>query len=166
MKEVDLSQPSELSTFIKSKFEEPPAPDGRIQTYSYQTPTVSRERPRAVSRLVTTDILFSVVQVFDAGGGETVMHSHAGMDGFWMILSGRARFYFEDREPMEFGPKEGLCTPRGVKYWFEQVGDEPLEILQVDAIHPNIRNVATMDREATVTSEEKAKSRALYDAQT
>ena len=33
----------------------------------------------------------------------------------------------------EFGPHEGMITPRFSRYWFENIGDEDLEILQVAA---------------------------------
>jgi len=33
----------------------------------------------------------------------------------------------------EFGPHEGTMTPRFARYWFENVGDDDLEILQVGA---------------------------------
>jgi mannose-6-phosphate isomerase-like protein (cupin superfamily) len=139
MKEVDISQASDLSTLMKSGLEVTPKRSGKIQPYSYARPALKDGKNRAVSRLVTTDILYGAVQVF-AQGGENIMHSHAGMDGFWMILGGRARFHFQDSDPLEFGPREGVCIPRDVKYWFENISDEPLEILQVDAIHPQIRN--------------------------
>lgn len=33
----------------------------------------------------------------------------------------------------EFGPHEGTITPRYARYWFENVGEDDLEILQVGA---------------------------------
>ena len=53
---------------------------------------------------------------------------------FWMVLKGRVRFYGPDDVLIgEFGPHEGTITPRYARYWFENVGDEDLEILQVGA---------------------------------
>lgn len=162
MREVTAEEDSDLTRFLKSGMEDVPKPTGKVQTFKYQTP--GTDKPRAVTRLVTTDIMFAVIQRFSAGGGETVMHSHAGMDGFWLVLKGAARFYFEDGEPVLLQPLEGMCIPRDVRYWFEQTGDEPLEILQVDAIHPNIVNTVHMTPEARADQRERAAKRALFDA--
>jgi mannose-6-phosphate isomerase-like protein (cupin superfamily) len=62
------------------------------------------------------------------------LHSHQHLDGFWLVLSGRARFYTTDDVLLrECGPFEGMLIPRGFPYWFENVGDEELEMLQVEA---------------------------------
>ena len=51
-----------------------------------------------------------------------------------MVLKGRVRFYGPDDVVIgEFGPHEGTITPRFSRYWFENIGDEDLEILQVAA---------------------------------
>ena len=42
----------------------------------------------------------------------------------------------------EFGPNEGTITPRYARYWFENVGDEDLEILQVGAYGDASRTAA------------------------
>lgn len=67
--------------------------------------------------------------------GATNLHSHSGNDGFWMVLSGRARFYAEADEPIaELGPRQGVLVPHGTPYWFESASDdEPLEMLHVSA---------------------------------
>jgi len=65
-------------------------------------------------------------------GGEENLHSHKSVDGFWMVLSGKVAFYGEDGVRFgEFGPHEGIMMPRNNAYWFESVGDEDAEILQV-----------------------------------
>ena len=47
---------------------------------------------------------------------------------------GRVRFYTTGDEVLgEFGRHEGVLLPHGYPYWFEAVGDEPLELLQVEA---------------------------------
>ena len=100
-------------------------------SFKYQTPAV--ERGKTIVWLARTDILFADVQVLK-DGGETNLHSHSHLDGFWMVLSGRARFYGEgDALIAELGKHEGVLLPRGTKYWFESVGPEPLEVLQIEA---------------------------------
>ena len=67
-----------------------------------------------------------------------------------MVLSGRVRFYGEgDVLVGEFGPREGVLVPRNFKYWFEAVGDEPLELLQVESFDiaiPNYNAVREQER--------------------
>ena len=51
----------------------------------------------------------------------------------WSYAAGSG-FYGEDDAVLgEFGKHEGVMIPRNVKYWFESVGAEPLELLQVEA---------------------------------
>ncbi len=99
--------------------------------FKYEKP--SRNRGKAVSILCRSDLLISAVQVV-GDGGETNLHAHRDLDGFWFVLAGRARFYTTDDALVgELGPSDGVLLPRGYPYWFEKVGDDDLEILQVQA---------------------------------
>jgi len=91
-----------------------------------------------ITRLARTDRMIANVQVMKEGG-ENNLHSHAHLDGFWMVLSGRARFYGEgDALLADLGPKEGILVPRNFKYWFESTGTEVLELLQVESFDISI----------------------------
>lgn len=80
-----------------------------------------------------SDLATSFFQVVRQGG-ETHLHSHPKIDGFYFVLSGRARFHGEgDVVFAELGLHEGILIPRGCKYWFESISDEPLEFLQISA---------------------------------
>lgn len=84
-------------------------------------------------KLARTDRMIGIIQVLKQGG-ETNLHSHAHMDGLWMVLSGRVRFYGENDTLIgDFGPREGVLIPRGCPYWFENVEDVEAELLQVEA---------------------------------
>jgi mannose-6-phosphate isomerase-like protein (cupin superfamily) len=156
---------SQLGKFLSSHFEEPPGTEARdIQLYKYTRPILRPGKKRAGVRLVNTDILVAFMQVFEHGG-ENVMHSHAGMDGFWMVIKGRARFHTVGDKSYEVGPLEGVCTPRGFKYWFESIGTEPLEILQVDAIHPNIKNTFHSEPGTEDHMQSETNALALFDGQ-
>jgi len=86
-----------------------------------------------ITRLARTDRIIANVQAIKEGG-ENNLHSHSHLDGFWMILSGRARFYGEGDEVLgEFGKHEGILIPRNFMYWFESIGEDLLELLQVEA---------------------------------
>jgi quercetin dioxygenase-like cupin family protein len=101
--------------------------------FRYQRPVV--EKGKQIVRLGQTDRMICIVQVLKKGG-ETNLHSHPNMDGFWMVLSGRVRFYGEGNALIgDFGPMEGVLLPRGCPYWFENVEDETAELMQVEAFN-------------------------------
>lgn len=84
-------------------------------------------------KLARTERMMAYVQVLSSGG-ENNLHSHGHLDGFWMVLKGRARFYGEgDKLLADLGPHEGILLPRNFRYWFESASPEPLELLQVEA---------------------------------
>ena len=99
--------------------------------FRYERPA-SMEKPRVIQWLTKTDRLFATIQV-TRRGGETNLHLHEHLDGFWFVLNGRVRFYSDETTLYaELGKNEGISVPRGQKYWFEAVGDETLELLQVE----------------------------------
>jgi mannose-6-phosphate isomerase-like protein (cupin superfamily) len=103
----------------------------QMQAFKYEKPET--DRPKTIVWLARTDRLISDVQVINQGG-ETNLHSHTHLDGFWFVLSGRARFYGEGNKVLaDIGKHEGILLPRGSKYWFESGSDEPLELLQIEA---------------------------------
>jgi mannose-6-phosphate isomerase-like protein (cupin superfamily) len=99
----------------------------------YERPVLKDGQPKAVKLLARTDRAFFAVQLV-RDGGENNLHSHDHVDGFWFVLSGRARFYTTDDELLaECGPLEGVLLPRGFPYWFESSGEDQLEVLQFEA---------------------------------
>lgn len=104
------------------------------QIFRYTKLNTDFDSGRKNSMLCQTDRIVGAVQLIKKGG-ETRLHSHAHLDGMWMVLSGKARFYGENDKLLgEFGKHEGVLIPRGFKYWFECASeDEPLELLQVEA---------------------------------
>jgi mannose-6-phosphate isomerase-like protein (cupin superfamily) len=100
-------------------------------SFKYVKPEV--KSGKAVVKLCQTDRMIGIMQVV-AKGGETNLHSHPSLDGMWMVMSGRVRFYGpEDKVIGEYGKYEGVLIPRGCPYWFESVGEEEAELLQVEA---------------------------------
>src|SRR5688572_25248442 len=102
------------------------------------------DRGKQVVMLARTDRMIGLVQVLKEGG-ENNLHSHPHLDGFWMVLKGRVKFYGEGDVLLgDLGPNEGILIPRGSRYWFERAGDEDLEILQIEAFDvalPNVKSV-------------------------
>ena len=114
----------------------------KIQTFRYERPEVTV--PKGIMKLAQTDLVKGAVQILGKGGANN-LHSHAGADTFWMVLKGRARFYSGVEEVIgEFGPFEGIVTPRGTPYWFESVDkNEDLELLQVAGFEKGVKDIRT-----------------------
>jgi mannose-6-phosphate isomerase-like protein (cupin superfamily) len=128
IREDDMSEPTgaELEQLHREA-------EGKIKPFAYQKPDAVNAGKGFVG-LARTDILKATVQVVKKNGGENNLHYHKRMDTFWMVLKGRVRFYGPgDVVIGEFGPNEGTFTPRYSRYWFENVGDGDLELLQVAA---------------------------------
>ena len=104
-----------------------PAP---VQVFSFQ------KQPRddalkQIFQLVKTDTLRVSIQVIQKDFQEN-LHSHNGLDGFWLVLKGRIAFFGSNNEVLgEFGPMEGIFIPENNRYRYAVVGNENLEILQV-----------------------------------
>jgi mannose-6-phosphate isomerase-like protein (cupin superfamily) len=106
------------------------AAEAAIKHYSYSTPT-DFARHKVSVQLGKGELVRGMIQVVKEGG-ENNLHYHSNVDGFWMVLKGRVKFYGpEDVLIGEFGPQEGLVIPRYARYWFENSSDEQLEILLV-----------------------------------
>ena len=104
-------------------------PQARV--FKYTKPETTSKK--TFVKLARTDRMMAYVQVLSSGG-ENNLHSHGHLDGFWMVLKGRARFYGEgDKLLADLGPHEGILLPRNFKYWFESSSREPLELLQIEA---------------------------------
>jgi mannose-6-phosphate isomerase-like protein (cupin superfamily) len=110
--------------------------------FKYVKPDV--KSGKAVIKLCQTDRMIGIMQVVTKGG-ETNLHSHPNLDGMWMVLSGRIRFYGPENKVIgEYGKYEGVLIPRGCPYWFESVGSEEAELLQVEAFDIRIPDMTTL----------------------
>jgi mannose-6-phosphate isomerase-like protein (cupin superfamily) len=150
MKTID----PETRDLLKSKFSFARLPEykAELQEFRYQKPEQG-DRKKTITRLFTSDLMCGFIQVINEGG-ETTLHSHAAMDGLWMVISGRARFHAEGGVVGEFGPLEGIYVPRGVKYSFECVSEEPLQLLQVEGFARELAN--EYSNHSNVPAEERA----------
>jgi len=117
----------------------------QARVFSLTTPDLG-ERKRKLQVMARTDIALCALQAVREGG-ENNLHSHTTLDGFWIVLSGRARFYTTDDVLVaDLGPREGVLIPRGYPYWFESAGEENLEILQFEAAARGLGEDVNFDR--------------------
>jgi mannose-6-phosphate isomerase-like protein (cupin superfamily) len=112
------------------------AAEAKIKTFAYRKPGAEKDRDgkpmvKQIANLVRSDLVRLNVQIVKEGG-ENNLHYHTGGDNCWMVLKGAARFYGAgDTLIGELGPHDGILLPGGSRYWFEKVGPEDLEILQI-----------------------------------
>ena len=111
-----------------------------MTAFNYAALQLDEGRPKKL-RFLHKGSLLQVEMQLVGPGGETNLHAHTGQEETWIVLSGKARFHGrEPGETWEIGPFDGVFIPQGTPYWFESVGDEPLEILRVSARDPNTRD--------------------------
>jgi len=112
----------------------PPAP------FKHQNPGI--DEGKVFVTLGQTDLIRGVVQCVKAGEGDNNLHSHTGMDSFWMVLKGEVTFYGPENDEVMgvYGPHEGLIMPRNNAYWFASTGEEDLELLQVTGLAHDVKN--------------------------
>ena len=123
--------------------------DSMVRSYSYAKPSGVNAAKGNVF-LGRGDYIKAGVQIVKKAGGENNLHYHTNSDSFWMVLKGRVKFYGPgDVLFGEYGPQEGIFTPVFSRYWFENAGEEDLEILHVTArVDPNIQHSGRTDLEA------------------
>lgn len=106
----------------------PTGPVTEPKNLKYNSPEI--KGVRGIVPLCKSDIALGIVQIVKTGG-ENNLHSHGNMDTIWFVLDGKVRFYGPgDKLYGEYAKHEGIFMPRNCQYWFEAVGDEPLELLQ------------------------------------
>ena len=105
-------------------------------------PTVIRPEQYAVfspdrmgkGTIFRSDRLLVGLNCFEPGQ-EHALHTHAGMDKVYHVLSGRGRFLLADRElDMEAGTM--LVAPEGVGHGIRNTGSERLIVLAILAPAP------------------------------
>ncbi len=112
----------------------------QILPLKYERPELL-DRPKVTVGLTSSELLRVSVQVVKPQGGETNMHAHPALDSTWLVLSGKANFYGHgDTLITQAGVNEGVFIPKGVPYWFEAAGEEPLEILHITAADKSVKN--------------------------
>ena len=97
----------------------------------YKKPEIKRDRH--VVSFGRTDSMMVFMQIL-LQSGESSLHMHPNTDSFWWVVRGRAAFYTTDHELLaELEAEEGVMIPREYPYYFNAVGDEHLEILQIES---------------------------------
>jgi mannose-6-phosphate isomerase-like protein (cupin superfamily) len=97
----------------------------------YEKPESKRDRH--VVSFGRTDSMMVFMQVL-LQSGESSLHKHPNTDSFWWVVRGKAAFYTTDHELLaELEPEQGVLLPRDYPYYFNAVGEDHLEILQIES---------------------------------
>lgn len=91
----------------------------------------------------------------------TPRHYHATCDEYLLVVSGRARFVVEGREPFELGPGQLLFFKRGTAHGTPEILEEPFVVFSVDTPRRDPRDVIFVNPEEG-TPEAFIQSRKLY----
>lgn len=80
--------------------------------------------------VAAADNLWLSIKVY-ASGGENALHAHQKEDHAFVVLQGRATFWFEDGSSCDALQFEGVMLPKGTKYRFEAGEEENLVLLRI-----------------------------------
>lgn len=155
-----MKNEADLDGKTRSRIEEV---EKEVLSFSYTKPDKVGSG-KAIVRLGKGGRVRGLVQLVKEGG-ENNLHYHTDSDSLWYVLKGRVRFHGAGGKVLgEFGPNEGIITPSYFRYWFERVGDEDLELLQVGALSaPDVKSSGRTDLEPQKT---KVADHARYSAET
>ena len=125
-----MTDPRDMSPEQKEAWHQ--AAESQVHTFRYDAP-VPNGRPKQLAWLVRRPAMHVAVQrVYE--GGENNLHYHTNVETIWWVLKGKCKFYGPgDVLIGEFNANEGVVTPRYSRYWFENGGDEDLELIQIAA---------------------------------
>jgi mannose-6-phosphate isomerase-like protein (cupin superfamily) len=123
----ETTHPAKMAPSEKEAYHR--AAEARIRTIEYIRP--QSDKVKDVAWLMQSPEIVVAVQVVK-DGGENNLHYHINADQVYFVLKGRVRFTGVDDVLLgEAGPQQGIFVPGGARYWFEKVGNEDLEVLQL-----------------------------------
>ena len=106
----------------------------RIQTFQFEK-RVRQTSSRAEIKLCGNEQIRGVGHLINPGESNE-LHYESGVDEFWIVLAGHARFCGSGGILIgEFGVNDGIMIPCNTEYLIENIGSDVLELVQVAAIH-------------------------------
>ena len=125
-----------LAELLRSGFQPHLMPKHKkgLQRFSYQQPTLGEGKKKSLTRLCTTDMIYSAMHMLQEGG-DAPLHLHAAMDQVWFVVQGPAVFQDGEGNAHTVNQFEGMCVPRGTAYGYRKDGPSPLLLLQFVALN-------------------------------
>jgi len=120
-----------LAELLRSGFQPHLMPRHRkgLQRFSYRQPELGEGKRKSLTRLCTTDMIYSAMHMLQEGG-DAPLHLHAAMDQVWFVIQGSAVFQDGDGNTHKLNQFDGICVPRGTAYGYRMDGTTPLLLLQ------------------------------------
>ncbi|HWG05950.1 MAG TPA: cupin domain-containing protein [Beijerinckiaceae bacterium] len=98
--------------------------------------------------VATAENLWLSVKVYSSGG-ENALHVHTVEDHAFVVLQGRATFYFGDDSIREVLQYEGVMLPKGTSYRFQASEEENLVLLRIGAAQRKTQGIGDLQRHGT-----------------
>jgi mannose-6-phosphate isomerase-like protein (cupin superfamily) len=98
--------------------------------------------------LATAENLWLSVKVYSSGG-ENALHVHTVEDHSFVVLQGRATFYFGDGSTCEALQYEGVMIPKGTAYRFQASEEENLVLLRIGGAQRKTKGISELQKHGT-----------------
>ena len=98
--------------------------------------------------VATAENLWLSIKVYSSGG-ENSLHVHTREDHAFVVLQGKATFYFGDGSTREAKAFEGVMLPKGVAYRFQASEEENLVMLRIGAAQRATTGITELQKHGT-----------------
>jgi mannose-6-phosphate isomerase-like protein (cupin superfamily) len=88
-------------------------------------------------------------------------HYHSTCDEYLLVLSGRAKFFFQDEQPFELGPGQLIFFRQSTVHGVPEILEEPFVVLAVDTPRRDPSDIHFVDP-SSGTAETFIQTRTLY----
>lgn len=133
-------------------------------TATFDLQAIARNFPAGASTMLIdtrlTDGLHASARVFRVYS-PVPAHYHTTCDEYLLVLSGRAMFFFGDKEPFELGPGQLIFFKQAIVHGVPEILEEPFTVLALDTPRRDPSDVHFIDPTAG-TAESFIQSRILY----
>jgi mannose-6-phosphate isomerase-like protein (cupin superfamily) len=138
--------------------------DQASDTETFDLQAIARNFPATASTMLIdtrlTDEHHASARVFRVYS-PVPAHYHATCDEYLIVLSGRAKFFFGDKEPFELGPGQLIFFKQATVHGVPEILEEPFTVLAIDTPRRDPSDVHFVDP-TTGTPETFIQSRTLY----
>jgi mannose-6-phosphate isomerase-like protein (cupin superfamily) len=95
--------------------------------------------------VATAENLWLAIKVYSSGG-ENALHAHTVEDHAFVVLQGKATFFFKDGHSCEAKQYEGVMIPKGTLYRFQADEAENLVLLRIGAAQRKTQGIDKLQK--------------------
>jgi mannose-6-phosphate isomerase-like protein (cupin superfamily) len=138
--------------------------DRKSNTAVFDLQVILRNFPASASTMIIdtrlTDEAYASARVFRVYS-PVPAHYHLTCDEYLLVLSGRAKFFFDGKEPFELGSGQLIFFKQAIIHGVLDILEEPFVVLAVDTPRRDPSDIHFVDP-ASGTAETFIQSRTLY----